>query len=162
MPRRGLQTCLCLLASSLACGVPRTVHSVHPVDTEKTISQIPSAYRGTLRDTNAFKSCAVVGSAGSLREKRQGAEIDQHDTVIRINRLPTKNFKPFTGTKVSVAYMNEPNFLRGTVMFLSKKKDNCTGGEDTCWESADCRRGGTRCNFPAMVFRGLKAEWSKQ
>ena len=41
--------------------------------------------RKTLGAPDGFSSCAIVGSAGMLREERLGAEIDKHEFVIREN-----------------------------------------------------------------------------
>ena len=40
------------------------------------------------RQTLRFNSCAVVGSAGTLRDRGFGAAIDAHDAVLRVNFAP--------------------------------------------------------------------------
>merc|ERR1740136_33231 len=47
-------------------------------------------------DANGFgerRTCAVVGASGSLLAARQGALIDAHQQVIRINRVVTRGFE---------------------------------------------------------------------
>ena len=36
-----------------------------------------------------YKSCALVGNSGVLLRKERGAEIDNHDLVLRLDRAPT-------------------------------------------------------------------------
>ncbi|KAK3264969.1 hypothetical protein CYMTET_26321 [Cymbomonas tetramitiformis] len=47
-----------------------------------------------------FKSCAVVGNSGTLKNSRQGDAIDEHDIVIRINYAPIVGFERDVGRKV--------------------------------------------------------------
>ena len=57
---------------------------------------------------DGFASCAIVGSAGMLREERLGAEIDQHEFVIRENLSPVGGFEPIVGAKTSLRVINTP------------------------------------------------------
>jgi len=47
-----------------------------------------------------------MGSAASLNGKGLGAEIDAHDTVVRINRLPTKEIAKDLGEKATIYFKN--------------------------------------------------------
>ena len=50
----------------------------------------------------AYRSCAVVGSAGSLLLHKLGPKIDAHALVIRFNNAPTKDFEAYVGSKTSL------------------------------------------------------------
>ena len=52
-------------------------------------------------------SCAVVGGGGGLVGSRQGASIDGHDLVFRVNVALTKGFERDVGTKMNL-YMSYP------------------------------------------------------
>lgn len=54
----------------------------------------------------AVRTCAVVGSSGSLLYERFGAQIDTHDVVIRFNDAPTVGFEAIVGAKTSVRILN--------------------------------------------------------
>lgn len=56
-----------------------------------------------------FGSCAVVGNSGMLLKHRQGAEIDSHDAVLRINLAVTKGYEVYVGTKTTFDFSNHPN-----------------------------------------------------
>ena len=52
--------------------------------------------------------CALVGSSGNMNGKRQGTEIDAHDTVMRINNAPvTAEYAPDVGAKTTVRVLNK-------------------------------------------------------
>ncbi|KAK3250889.1 glycosyltransferase 29 protein [Cymbomonas tetramitiformis] len=56
-----------------------------------------------------FGTCAVVGNSGMLLKRRQGAEIDSHDAVLRINLAVTKGYEVYVGTKTTFDFSNHPN-----------------------------------------------------
>nr|XP_054774588.1 alpha-N-acetylneuraminide alpha-2,8-sialyltransferase-like [Lytechinus pictus] len=58
-----------------------------------------------------YRSCAVVGNSGSLRNSGCGKNIDKHDYVIRCNMAPLKPFKVDAGMKNNYVSMN-PSILR--------------------------------------------------
>ena len=52
--------------------------------------------------------CALVGSSGIVNGRREGADIDAHDTVMRINNAPvTAEYAPDVGTKTTVRVLNK-------------------------------------------------------
>jgi len=100
---------------------------------------------------HSFKSCALVGSSARLHESELGKEIDAHDTVIRLNRLPTKEFKANIGQKTDVYFKN-------TLADISRhdgrnllKVISLGGREDYC----DMNRGGGVCStFTSLIYEG--------
>lgn len=50
--------------------------------------------------------CAVVSSAGSIKDSHLGAEIDNHDAVLRFNGAPTKGFQVDVGNKTTIRLVN--------------------------------------------------------
>lgn len=63
--------------------------------------------RSALRlPTPLSKTCAVVGSSGSLLYERLGAEIDAHDVVIRFNNAPTDGFAAIVGSRTTLRILN--------------------------------------------------------
>jgi hypothetical protein len=57
----------------------------------------------------AFHRCAVVGNSGSLLEDQRGAEIDEHDAVLRFNAAKIAGFEQFVGSKTTIRLLNSPD-----------------------------------------------------
>mmetsp|Transcript_4928 Transcript_4928/g.13765 ORF Transcript_4928/g.13765 Transcript_4928/m.13765 type:complete len:633 (-) Transcript_4928:1644-3542(-) len=57
-----------------------------------------------------YRTCAVVASAGLLRNRRFGAQIDAHDAVFRFNSAYTAGMEEHVGSKSTVRLMNRENF----------------------------------------------------
>ena len=56
--------------------------------------------------TRRFRTCALVGSSGSLLQDRYGNEIDNHDLVLRFNNAPVAGFEPIAGKRTSIRLIN--------------------------------------------------------
>ncbi|KAF5903875.1 beta-galactoside alpha-2,6-sialyltransferase 2 [Clarias magur] len=54
----------------------------------------------------AFRSCAVVTSAGAILHSGLGSEIDSHDAVLRFNSAPTKGYERDVGNKTTIRIIN--------------------------------------------------------
>ena len=72
----------------------------------KTEAQMQDTLRRYLMNVSQplrcrYRTCAVVGSAGRLRDGRLGAAIDAHDAVIRINAAPTSGFETAVGRRTT-------------------------------------------------------------
>ena len=46
-------------------------------------------------------SCALVGNARSMLMEERGAEIDEHEVVLRLNQAPTIDFEKYVGSKTT-------------------------------------------------------------
>eukprot|EP00740_Mantoniella_antarctica_P009658 CAMPEP_0181382978 /NCGR_PEP_ID=MMETSP1106-20121128/21078_1 /TAXON_ID=81844 /ORGANISM="Mantoniella antarctica, Strain SL-175" /LENGTH=423 /DNA_ID=CAMNT_0023502535 /DNA_START=89 /DNA_END=1361 /DNA_ORIENTATION=- len=67
------------------------------------------ALKGRARDLPAmadFSTCAVVGSSGSLLDRRLGVEIESHTAVFRANDAPTAGFEAHVGRKTTLRVQN--------------------------------------------------------
>mmetsp|Transcript_42133 Transcript_42133/g.134717 ORF Transcript_42133/g.134717 Transcript_42133/m.134717 type:complete len:201 (+) Transcript_42133:107-709(+) len=52
--------------------------------------------------TGEWGTCAFVGLSDAVLRRSDGADIDQHDTVIRIGQVPLSKFKTRVGTKATI------------------------------------------------------------
>jgi hypothetical protein len=48
----------------------------------------------------------IIGSSGSLINKKRGTKIDDYDSVVRFNRAPTIGYENICGSKTSLRVMN--------------------------------------------------------
>lgn len=69
-----------------------------------------------------WRSCAVVGSSGSMLRHNYGKEIDRHTAVIRFNEAPTRGFERHVGSRTTLRLQNPERvgFSEGKELCLSK------------------------------------------
>lgn len=128
----------------------------------------PSKLAGILRRivctqqfSQAFDRCALVGSSSELIGKRLGAEIDGHDTVIRVNRVPNERFINDFGNRTDILFAGpvaekRPMFTWAG-MFYRKM-----GGEYEL-----CQFHSKNCPFKALILKGADSRefglpWEKR
>ena len=67
-----------------------------------------------------FKTCAVVGTSGTLKEKALGEQIDKHEAVIRTDLGRTVGFEKDVGARTTFDFA-----ARTTALLVSKQKRLC-------------------------------------
>jgi len=60
-----------------------------------------------------FRKCAIVGTSSKLLQQSWGDEIEAHDTVIRINRLPTEDHYVAVGRRTDVYFVRHNHAREG-------------------------------------------------
>lgn len=68
--------------------------------------------RNFLSNGECHTTCAIVGNSGALLKRSQGADIDAHDAVLRINYPPVSKFKAHVGIKTTYDFSNRENARR--------------------------------------------------
>jgi len=101
----------------------RTV--IHPM-----ASAIPQAKLG---------SCALVGSSADMTNKSLGEEIDKHDTVIRVNRIPTPEYSADFGNRTDILFTGAMAQGRPTFRPAGQSYQDFGGTLRACpWLGQDC------------------------
>ncbi|XP_067889905.1 beta-galactoside alpha-2,6-sialyltransferase 2-like [Heterodontus francisci] len=78
-----------------------------PFSTPGWKKHIPKIPLNKIRiNTQAFRNCAVVTSAGAILNSSLGEEIDSHDTVLRFNAAPTQGYEKDVGSKTTIRVIN--------------------------------------------------------
>ena len=73
---------------------------------ERICTSTSSSIFASLTRNKENLRCAVVGSAGFLRNQRLGHLIDGHDLVIRSNLAPVAGFEEIVGSKTNLRVLN--------------------------------------------------------
>lgn len=79
----------------------------------------PSAdiFRGGLAGLveRKYRRCAVVGNSGIVLRHKNGARVDEHDAVIRLNDAPTVGFEDYVGSKTTfrLVTVDKARFVEG-------------------------------------------------
>jgi len=81
----------------------------------RTVGEVTQDFWSVLPQTDPFKrahyrTCAVVASAGIMRNRLFGKQIDAHDAVIRFNSAFTRGMEAYVGSKTTIRLMNRENF----------------------------------------------------
>ncbi|KAJ8920933.1 hypothetical protein NQ315_015726 [Exocentrus adspersus] len=102
---------LCQLKKTPLKTLTRSDIAFHPVK-----DYIPK--RG-LFENKRFNSCAIVASAGALKDSNLGPLIDSHDLVLRFNHAPTKGFEKDVGRKTTIRVLNSQVVTKREFRFLT-------------------------------------------
>jgi hypothetical protein len=87
--------------------------------------------------------CCIVGSSDILNGAGRGNEIDSHQTVIRVNRLPTDEFLQDFGRRTDVIALNRLLSRRHSLQLLGGEYLDCI----------DAAVGEASCDFRAVVLK---------
>ena len=96
-------------------------------------SSSSSNERGQTEEFPRFKTCAVVGTSGTLKEKGLGEQIDKHEAIIRIDLGRTVGYEKDVGARTTFDFA-AANDLRNLVSnknaFAGREEDDDVEPED--------------------------------
>jgi len=132
-------------------------------DVWETIRKLPSLQTNDILGRRTYRDCALVGSSDSLQNRNHGKEINEHEVIIRINRVPIREFAADFGYRTDMLFGNSYEAGHGVVTFMG---DNTTDCDDPdCYVTVDCSSSeNIICARIVMVFKhnthDTKGVWS--
>jgi len=117
---------------------------------------------GVSNTTGRFNHCALVGGARAVRSKHDGAIIDQHEAVFRVNRLPTRHYHKYIGGRTSVYFAGSVADARQRFV----KKGYLAQLVNVSGSSLNCRYVGGTCNINNLVMNSgmlpIDGNWTER
>mmetsp|Transcript_42909 Transcript_42909/g.101877 ORF Transcript_42909/g.101877 Transcript_42909/m.101877 type:complete len:346 (-) Transcript_42909:1035-2072(-) len=90
-----------------------------------------------------FRSCALVGSSGVLRNTSWGARIDRNDAIFRLNNAPVVGYERDIGSRTTIRILHDFHLMRANI---NKIADTESHGMVLLWppqsKPNDTRTGG--------------------
>ncbi|XP_047322582.1 beta-1,6-galactosyltransferase GALT29A-like [Impatiens glandulifera] len=76
-------------------------------------------HNGVSLSNERYSTCAVIGNSGILLNSENGALIDSHEAVIRLNNARTNGYERNVGSKTTISFINS------NILHLCARREGC-------------------------------------
>ena len=122
----------------------------------------PAARGTSVLQSRTEGTCAVIGGGRGLLGGSFGAEIDQADVVVRVNRLPRANGEDATdlGRRTDAFFMDQCSMVAAAYEGGAVYVTYLGGARETCnLRTEPLRNDSLSCPFTTLILRGNDARW---